>query len=91
MASDVAFDQSSYSTMVCNRMNEPSMMRSICLTVDHEIFGNESGDPQRDLVEEGLLCKGQAGDFLGTTGRGDETAVSVTVEVVREEGQICTV
>lgn len=37
--------------MVCNRMNEPSTLRSICLTEDHEIFGNGSGDVRRHIIE----------------------------------------
>ena len=32
-------------------MNEPSNARSICLTEDHEIFGNGSGDVRRHIIE----------------------------------------
>jgi hypothetical protein len=31
-------------------MNEPSMIRSICLTEDHEIFGNGTGDVRRHII-----------------------------------------
>lgn len=50
MVPDDLLEQSSCSAMVCNRMNEPSVMKSICLTVDHEIFGNGSGDVRRHMV-----------------------------------------
>lgn len=32
-------------------MNEPFSRRSICLTVDHEIFGNGNGDVRRHIAE----------------------------------------
>ena len=51
MVPDDPVDQPSCNAMVCNRMNDPSIMRSICLTVDHEIFGNGGGDVRRHMLE----------------------------------------
>jgi hypothetical protein len=36
---------------VCNLMNAPSNARLICLTEDHEVFGNGSGDPRHHIIE----------------------------------------
>jgi len=37
--------------MVCYQINGQSMRRAICLTVDHEIFGNGTGDVRRHVIE----------------------------------------
>lgn len=37
--------------MVCKRYNDPTTARLICLTVDHEIFGNGSGDVRQHVID----------------------------------------
>lgn len=38
-------------TMGCKRASDPLMRRVICLTVDHEIFGNGTGDVRRHVID----------------------------------------
>ena len=43
--------ESSYDIMECNQMNESWTRGSICLSVDHEVFGNGNGDVRRHIAE----------------------------------------
>ena len=47
----------------CKRMNDPAMRRSICLTEDHEVFGNGTGDVRRHIIEPAARMAGVCEQF----------------------------
>lgn len=49
--SDAMIRRSSSDTMGCRRVSESLKRRVICLTVDHEIFGNGTGDVRRHVID----------------------------------------